>query len=329
MLGRGERRQRAEQALRDLRTVLGRALGAAEGARLRAETVKRQLAFEQRVQRIGLGRASRDEEIQDSLRDDALQAVWRRVIAARDHSYAEWNSDGLRAVRDLVDGEATGPAGRPWHEWLGHVGENPGREAPSLWRIGTAQVEHASPEQGFPLAVPFLDVGHLRLNSTVDSRNAVDSIVESLLLRVLGTFAPGLVRVHLWDIGHLTGPLPNLHPLTAAGLMTVHDPTRLDDLLAHFAGHIRKVHANAMRAGQGSLRAACVAAGRRVEPWRVAVLFGNGERLPDEQYRELNRIARTGPDAGVHLILVDVPVSANSPMETVSFLDAEHASSSM
>ncbi|MGQ0838529.1 FtsK/SpoIIIE domain-containing protein [Actinokineospora sp.] len=329
MLGRGERRKRAEQALTDLRGVLGRALGAAAGARTRAETGKRQLEFEQRVQRIGLARAGRDPEILDRLGDPALEQVWARITAARDESYADWNRDGLAAVRALVDAEAPGPAGRPWADWLGRIGRDPGSAAPRLWRIGSALVEHAAPEHGFPLAVPLLDTGHLRLVSATGSRAAVDSIVESLLLRMVSTFTPGLVRLHLWDIGHLTGPLPNLHPLTAAGLMVVHDPDRLDDLLARLAGHIRKVHANAMRAGHTSLREACVAAGRRVEPWQVAVLFGNGERLADEQHRELNRVARTGPDAGVHLVLVDVPVSADSPMETVGFLDTEHATSSM
>ncbi|SDD65182.1 FtsK/SpoIIIE domain-containing protein [Actinokineospora iranica] len=329
MLGRGERRNRAEQALHQLRAVLNRALGAAAGERERAEALKRQLEFEQSVQRIGLAQASRDEDILERLSDPALAAVWAKITADRDTSYAEWHRDGLGAVRDLVAAEATGPAGRPWEEWLGRLGDDPGVAAPRLWRIGTAQVAHAGPEHGFPLAVPLLDAAHLRLNSAPGSRAAVDAIVETVLLRMLSTFAPGMVRLHLWDIGHLTGPLPNLHPLTAAGLMVVHDPTRLDDLLAHLAGHIRKVHANAMRVNRTSLREVCVAAGRRVEPWRVAVLFGNGERMDDEQYRELNRVARTGPDAGVHLILVDVPVSANSPMETVTFVDAETATSSM
>lgn len=330
MLGKGERRNRAEQALAELRSVLGLALGAAQGRRVRAETRKRQLEFERAVYGMGLAKAARDSDLMASLADDpARRAVWQRLTAERDRNYAEWHEHGLNAVREVVAAEAVGPAGLPWEDWLGQVGRDPGASAPRLWRIGSARVEHAPPEHGFPLAVPLLDVGHLRLNSVTDSRAAVDSIVESLLVRMLSTFVPGAVRVHLWDIGHLTGPLPRLHPLTAAGLMVVHDPTRLDDLLAGLAGHIRKVHASTLRHGAGSLRETCAAAGKRVEPWQVAVLFGNGERPADELYRELNRVARTGPDAGVHLILVDVPVAANSPMETVTFVDGEHATSSM
>ncbi|MBM7773491.1 hypothetical protein JOD54_003695 [Actinokineospora baliensis] len=329
MLGRRERRQRAENALARLRSVLNQALGAAVGGHERAVLHKRQLEFERAVQRIGLAKAGRDREIAEQLTDPALAPVWERITRERDDSYAEWRRDGLGAVRELVAAHTPGPAGQPWQEWLGAVGTDPGVSAPRMWRIGTAHVEHESPEHGFPLAVPLLEHAHLRLNSARGDRAAVDSIVETLLLRVLSTFTPGLVRLHLWDIGHLTGPLPNLHPLTAAGLLVVHDPTRLDDLLALLAGHIRKVHANALRAGRTTLKDACAAAGRRVEPWRVAVLFGNGERLDEEQYRELNRIARTGPDAGVHLILVDMPVSASSPLETVTFTDQEQATSSV
>ncbi|WP_436497468.1 FtsK/SpoIIIE domain-containing protein [Actinokineospora sp. HUAS TT18] len=330
MLGKGERRRRAEQALSELQSVLGLARGAAEGRLRLARTRRVQLEFEKSVYAMGLAKAARDKDLMAAVEADPVRgAVWRRITEERDRSYAEWNRTGLPAVRDVVAEAAAGPAGAPADGWLGHVGRDPGATAPRLWRVGTARVEHAPPEHEFPLAVPLLDGGHLRINSTTDSRGAVDSIVESLLVRLLSTFTPGTVRVHLWDIGHLTGPLPSLHPLTAAGLMVVHDPTRLDDLLSGLAGHIRKVHAATLRQGAGSLRETCAAAGRRVEPWQVAVLFGNGERPADEQYRELSRIARTGPDAGVHLILVDVPVSATSPMETVTFVDGEHATSSM
>jgi hypothetical protein len=330
VLGKGERRRRAEQSLSQLRGVLGLALGAAVGRRARAETVKAQLEFERTVYRMGLATAERDSAFMAGIAEDPVQrAVWRRVTTERGRAYADWDGVGVDAVRALVDAEARGPAGQPFDRWLGTLGDDPGASAPRLWRIGSAHVEHAPPEHDFPLAVPLLDIGHLRLNSVTDSRAAVDSIVESLLVRMLSTFVPGAVRVHLWDIGHLTGPLPTLHPLTAAGLMVVHDPTRLDDLLAGLAGHIRKVHAATLRHGARSLRETCAAAGKRVEPWHVAVLFGNGERPADELYRELNRVARTGPDAGVHLILVDVPVSANSPMETVTFIDGQRATSSM
>ncbi|MGX7828569.1 FtsK/SpoIIIE domain-containing protein [Actinokineospora sp. 24-640] len=319
-MGKVERRHRANAALADMRAVLGRALGAATGTRLRAETARRQAEFEQSVQLMGLAAAARSTELMARVEaDPALGEVWRRCEEDRDRSYAEWRRTGLPRVRDLVARAAPGAAGDAGHAWLGSPGPADA-EPPRLWRVGTASVEHA-PEE-FPLAVPLLGVGHLRINSARDGRAAVDAIVETLLARMLATLAPGLLRVHIWDIGHLTGPLPNLHPLRAERLLTVHDPTLLSDLLATLAGHIRRAHDAALREGRPTVR-------EQGEPWRVAVLFGNGERLPDELTRELSRVARTGPDAGVHLVLVDVPVSVNSPLETITFTTRHTATSSM
>jgi hypothetical protein len=298
MFGIGERRQRARHALEELRSILRLALGAAVGARAAAQTRKAQLEFEQLVTRLGLAKARHDPEVLAALDQPALAETWARIIAERDEIYAGWYPHGPTRLRRIVEEAAQGTAGAPR-------------------------------DDEFPVAVPLLDRAHLKVNSGADSRSVVDSLVETLLLRLLSAFTPGLVRVHLWDIGHLTGSLPNLQPLTAAGLLTVHDPTRLGDLLADLAGHIRRVHAQAMRAGETSLRSVCVSRGERVEPWRVVVLFGNNERLPDEEYRELQRIARTGLDAGVHLVAVDVPLSANSPLETIAFTDARHAVTSL
>jgi len=329
MFGIGERRQRARVALEELRTVLRLALGAAVGARMAAQTRKAQLEFEQLVTRLGLAKARHDPEVLAALEQPALAETWAKIIADRDEIYAGWLPHGPARLRRIVEEAAQGTAGAPWPDWLGKVGHDTGGTAPALWRIGTAVVDEAPRDDEFPLAVPLLDRAHLKVNSGADSRSVVDSLVETLLLRLLSAFTPGLVRVHLWDIGHLTGSLPNLQPLTSAGLLTVHDPTRLSDLLADLAGHIRRVHAQAMRAGETSLRSVCVSRGERVEPWRVVVLFGNNERLPDEEYRELQRIARTGLDAGVHLIAVDVPLSANSPLETIAFTNAQQAVTSL
>ena len=46
-------------------------------------------------------------------------------------------------------------------------------------------------------------------------------------LRAGRYFRPGLVHVHVWDVGRFTGSLPGLYPLTRTGLLTVHDPGNL------------------------------------------------------------------------------------------------------
>ena len=92
-------------------------------------------------------------------------------------------------------------------------------------------------------------------HATPDSREAAEALVQDLLLRVVSYFRPGLVQLHVWDVGQLTGSLPGLYPLTRNGLLTVHDPTRLPQLLDELSDRIRRVHTRVLVDGHPSLRA--------------------------------------------------------------------------
>src|SRR5690606_26456918 len=74
-----------------------------------------------------------------------------------------------------------------------------------------------------------------------------------------------------------------------------------------------------------SLPAMRRATGKRVEPWRIAVLYGNGEDLAPEHLRDLKRVASGALAAGISLILVDVPTVLGGSVETISLLDDRRA----
>ncbi|SFP69265.1 FtsK/SpoIIIE family protein [Amycolatopsis arida] len=329
-----EQRARVVAALDQLRHQIGLALGAARNARLAAELELAKLELEQLVVRAGIDRAGEDPRVAERAADPAMAGVLSWLDTVRRQFYAEW-ADGPNRLRELVAAGAPGPAGRPPSEWLGRVGTSRGVTAPELWRIGEASVDGASAgrtpgvELTFDVAVPLLDESHLSITSAPRTRPAIDALVESLLLRVLSTFEPGAVKVHLWDIGQLTTVLPNFYALSRTSALTVHDPTRLVDLLDELAGHIRRIHAHILQAGYPSLRAMRRATGKRVEPWRIAVLYGNGESLLPEQLRELKRIASGALAAGISLILVDVPTTLGGAVETISLVDERRAVSSM
>ena len=59
------------------------------------------------------------------------------------------------------------------------------------------------------------------------------------------------------------------------------------------------------------------------------MLFGNRQRLAEHDQQQLQRVARNGLACGVQLIVVDVPVTVNSPMEMVEFRDDGTARCSM
>src|SRR5690606_8388784 len=158
--------------------------------------------------------------------------------------------------------------------------------------------------QPFPAAVPLLDESHLRITSD-GNPEAAEALVQNLLLRLLSHFQPGAVRLHVWDVSQLTGTLPGPYPLTRAGRLTAPHPTRLGEMREALSDHIRRIHPGAPPRGHASLRALAEETGHRTEPWRVGVLFGNGEPLREEQQQQLQRIARSGPACGIHLIVVD------------------------
>ncbi|MEU3272618.1 FtsK/SpoIIIE domain-containing protein [Saccharomonospora sp. NPDC006951] len=330
----GEQRARVLAALDKLRQQIGLALGAARNAHEAAKLDLARLELEQLIVRTGMERAGQDPELAERIRDPAMSDVLNWLASVRSQFYSEW-ADGPNRLRELVSGTAPGAAGRPAGEWLGRVGAGRGISVPGLWRIGSSTVDGsaagrtAGTELTFDVAVPLLDESHLAITSAPRTRDTVDSIVENLLMRVLSTFEPGAVKIHLWDVGQLTAILPNFYALSRTSAVTVHDPTRLVDLLDELAGHIRRVHSYTMQAGYPSLRAMRTATKKRTEPWRIAVLYGNGESLHPEQLRDLKRVASGALDAGISLILIDVPTVLGGAVETISLVDERRAVTSM
>ncbi|UOZ08563.1 FtsK/SpoIIIE domain-containing protein [Amycolatopsis sp. WQ 127309] len=322
-----EQRNRVETALDRVRHQIGLVLGAAAGARQAAEADLAKLELERDIVRVGMNHASTEQQ-NDWSRHPAAHEVFGALGAIRGTHYTDW-SQGPATLREVVAQNAPGPAGLPAGEWLGRVGHNAGITAPGLWRVGSATAAGGDPTRAFDVAVPLLDESHLAITSAPKTRPTIDGIVQNLLIRVLSTFEPGAVRVHLWDIGQLTAILPDLYPLSRTSALSLYDPGRLEDLLDELAGHIRRIHATGMQAGHTSLRELRKAQQQRIEPFRIAVLYGNGETLEPERARDLKRVASGALAAGICLIMIDVPTVVSASVETLSLTDDRHAISSM
>ncbi|WP_037353874.1 FtsK/SpoIIIE domain-containing protein [Amycolatopsis orientalis] len=322
-----EQRNRVQTALDRVRHQIGLVLGAAAGAREMAEAEVARLTLEQEIVRVGMDHADPAQQTEWA-RHPAAHEVFAALGGTRAAFYTDWSA-GPGELRDLVAAHAPGPAGRPPSEWLGRVGTNPGVTAPGLWRVGSATAAGRDISRTFDVAVPLLDESHLAITSAPKTRPVVDGIVQGLLMRVLSAFEPGAVKIHLWDVGQLTAILPDLYPLSRTSALSLYDPTRLEDLLDELAGHIRRIHATGMQAGHTSLRELRKATGQRLEPYRIAVLYGNGETLDAERARDLKRVASGALAAGICLILVDVPTAVSASIETLSLLDERRAVSSM
>jgi hypothetical protein len=326
--GPSKRQQRIATAFDALCDAIARALGAAEGARGSAVRAHAEAMVEMWLREDGLDAAETDPGLRRLLANPELGRPIKRVEFDRTTAFREWLATGPRRLAQILAEAAPDAAGGDSDEWLGQVGKIDGMgPVPSLWRIGTARV--AGSEPGFPAAVPLLDESHLQISSTHDSRAQAEALVENLLLRVMSSFRPGVVQLHVWDVGRFTGSLPGLYPLTRTGLLTVHDPAMLDELLEELSDRIRRVHTRVLVDGHPSLRAMAETSGGRTEPWVVAVLLGNRASLKDAEHRQLQRVARDGLACGVQLVLLDMPMTANAPIETVRLDDSGVATSSM
>jgi DNA segregation ATPase FtsK/SpoIIIE, S-DNA-T family len=321
------RRRRIRAAYDALFAAMAAADGASGAAAERARRHHLEALVELWLREAGIDGAAADPALRGLLNNPEFGRVVRDVEADRSAS-ARRPAEALPELDQLVAAATPGSAGRA-DDWLGKHGTHDGvRDVPPLWRIGAGRLGTAGTP--FEVAVPLLDESHLQISVHPQARATALGLVENVLVRVVSHFRPGLVALHLWDVEHLTGPLPNLHPLTRTGLLHVHDPTGLSRLLDELADRIRRVHNKVLAADEATLAGYTRHdGGPRTEPWVVAVLVGNRQPLREEDHRALARIARGGLACGVQLILLDVPMAIGAPVETIDIDDRGVARTSM
>lgn len=333
MARRSRRQERIEAAFDALSDAVARALGAADATRDAAVREHATTLAEFLLREKGLDAARGDAVLRRMLTNPQLAGVVAELAADRAAAFGSWLDHGPDKLTGLLGATAPGSAGAAGGgqpAWLRPGSVDGSGPVPGLWRVGTGTLGPPGPGvPGFPVAVPLLDESHLQISAAPEGRSRAEALLETLLMRVVCHFRPGMVAVHVWDVNQLTGALPGLYPLTRTGLLTVHDPGRLPELLEELADRIRRVHTRVLIDGHPSLRALAAATGRRDEPWLLAVLVGNRQALRDEDHRQLQRVARGGLACGIQLVLLDVPMTVSAPVELVQVAADGSASSSM
>ena len=326
---RASRKEQIAEAFGAFCDAVGGALGAAEGRRDAAVQVHAEAMVEAWLRAEGLEAARADPGLRPLLTNPRLTGPLGRIEADRRAAFNPWLATGPSRLAALLAAEAPGLAGGWPAEPVDPVGQVAADgPVPGLWYVGAGRIGDR-PTPGFPVGIPLLDESHLQVHATPDGRDAAEAWLQDLLLRVVGYFRPGLVQLHLWDVGSFTGTLPGLYPLTRNGLLTVHDPTRLPQLLAELSDRIRRVHTRVLADGHPSLRALAEHGEPRSEQWVIAVLVGNRSALREDDHRQLQRVARGGPACGVQLVLLDVPASLPAAVETVQVADDGTAHTTM
>jgi hypothetical protein len=249
-MARRARRERIEAAFDAFRAATAAALGAADRHRAAATPAHAEAMVEMWLRADGLDAARVDPELRPVWANPALTHLVDRVAADRAAAFDAWWADRERSgparLARVVADAAPGSAGEV-DDWLRVGKAEIDGPVPQLWRIGTGTVGVDGPE--LPVAVPLLDASHLELIGPAPTRATAEALVESLLMRVMGYFRPGLIQLHVWDVGQFRGSLPGLYPLTRTGLLTVHDPGSLSGLLEELSDRIRRVHTRVLVVG--------------------------------------------------------------------------------
>ncbi|NMO55486.1 cell division protein FtsK [Actinoplanes sp. TBRC 11911] len=290
------------QQVMDIRAGLSHALGAATDAVQAAhDAYEEALDRRRRIVEAAVARRTKVAETRDGRLRDIDQRHHDDLAA-----YAE-------AAAHAADRAAPGAAGDPWDDWQ----PTPLEVAAEL-RVGRLLLPH--PEH-VPALVPLLDQGHVVVRG---DRRVGDDVVAGLLLRALGTAAPGRVQLIGYDPEHLGGGLARFAPLAPAGVLTFVGPGGLPALLDDLVANVRRINETVLAGEYTSLRELAAATHRRPEPWRVAVLLGAGELSRHEQ-TQLQRLLRTGAACGVHLVIQGLPVPAGDGIEFITAAADDHA----
>jgi hypothetical protein len=303
------------QTRRDLAAARGAArttLAAAETAadRARRDRDARRATHDERLARLTAAREATLREIARSFRERAI---------------------GLgRELDALAMRCAPGAAGSSWRTWRpnwpaparegGRRGAAPEPAPAPLLRIGAISVERP-----LPALVPLLDRAHLWVDGPDTA--AADGLIVGILLRALGSAAPGEVRMTVYDPERLGGSLAGLAPLSGAGLLTFVGPGGLGAMLDDLVEQIRRINETVLAGEYATLAELTEATGGpRPEPWRIAVLLGDATTLVelDAGHRaQLDRVLRTGAACGVHVVARDLPVDDHAGVHRIAVRGAE------
>ncbi|WP_283136000.1 FtsK/SpoIIIE domain-containing protein [Rhizohabitans arisaemae] len=284
----------SKQALaEEIRDRVARALGAMEAIRARGE---HRVADAE----TSIARSSVEAEDWSATAGEGLAP-----IAARLHRHAAVSSPGF--------------ASAPWARW-GRT--DPVDQGPCLYRVGAIQpppLEDGPWRQRWldnpPAAlIPLLDAGNLVIRNGESA--VADAVLSGLLVRMLATSQPGMIRLHVYDPVRLCEHLKAFASMAGAGLFEACSVDGFGALLGRLSDEIHRIQSTVL-GRHDSLAELVQATGLRPEPWRILVVYTPVDGFRPEVVQRLQSIMTAGPTCGVHVIACDVPVKAEGNCEII------------
>lgn len=240
-------------------------------------------------------------------RHTAVDARYANQVAAADAQMAERTS-AIYARWHADRAPFTWLASR-WHE----VGDSPyapppaDAATPTSVCIGRLRLEGDPGEWDMPALAHFLGRAHLFIDARGDSERATvaQSLLQSILLRLALTCPPRRVQLVLCEPGSAGGLLAGfLHlPVAQRGARVLVRADELAAQLAELSEHITRVTQERLRNVYTTLEEYNAANPATAVAYRVLVMAGLPGGCDERLWATLLHIARSGPRAGVYLLV--------------------------
>lgn len=177
----------------------------------------------------------------------------------------------------------------------------------------------------YPLLVSLPDNGRLLFKHDAAGRDAAQSAVRALMLRILGAFPAGRANFTIFDplgLGDSAAPFLALsdHNKDFLGGKIWSSAQDLSKQLGEITAHIEHVITRYLRGDYSTIAEYNAAAGEIAENYRVLVIFDFPAQFSEETQFELKRILENGPRCGVFTVVVsNSGVKANYGVSDAEF----------
>ncbi|WP_437770468.1 FtsK/SpoIIIE domain-containing protein [Arthrobacter sp. KNU40] len=241
---------------------------------------------------------------------EAFDAAAARLSARVISDYTAQRRHVDEAQREIGPTAISGFDPTFWEDWTPPLG-------PQIVSLGT--LVHPRPESAYSEALPahfsypalmsFEENGRLVYQHDSSGREAAQSAVRALILRLLAAFPAGKLTLTVFDpmgLGDSVGPFLALgdHNKDFIGGKVWSSSADLVKQLSELTTHIEHVITRYLRGEYSTIAEYNSAAGEIAENYRVLVVFDFPAQFTEETQFELKRIMENGPRCGVFTVVV-------------------------
>ncbi|HET7388708.1 MAG TPA: FtsK/SpoIIIE domain-containing protein [Nocardioidaceae bacterium] len=259
------------------------------------------------------------------LHDEIRSAEWERSQRALADRVAA--DEALTTLVSSVESVRRGlhPTLLPWSDTTWNEWEVTSLVPPATVLAGSL-VPLEDPAQGensrfaTDLHLPFYYVhsGNLELRHGAANGETAAGLARAIALRLFACFAPGDLRVDVFDPvgqGQSAGRLLDLteYSTDLIGGKAWTSPAEISASLAEHAAYVELVLQKYLRGAYRSIAEFNLDAGETAEPYRLLLVFGFPTAFDADAVGQLVRLLRNGPRCGLQTILVSDRSAVHSP----------------